>query len=66
MEISIAVLTVVIIKCAGMVGSLGLSFLFICWPINDKPTTKTQYFIWAIVNIIVAILIFTNLVTFTR
>lgn len=64
-EISVSLVVIGILKTFLLLACAGLTYMFICWPINDQPTSKTQHIIWAIVVSFIATNIFTNLITWS-
>lgn len=48
-------------KVIAAVALASVSSLFFLWPINDRPTSKTQVVLWIVFNVVVCSLLFGNL-----
>ena len=65
MSISVSAIVIGILKTFVMLVIEGFTYMIICWPINDQPTSKTQHTIWAIVLVFIAINLFTDYITWS-
>lgn len=57
-EVSIASLFIVVVKLLGLIVVAIFSAVIVLWPVSEQPVSKTQKVIFAIVNIIAALIMF--------
>ena len=62
--ISFAGLFIVVVKLLGLLVVAAFSAVIVLWPVSEQPVSKTQKVIFAIVNIIAALIMF-GIVKFT-
>jgi hypothetical protein len=66
MDISILKFLEGCMKAMFFFGGSGFLALWCLWPINDQPTSKTQWALWVMLVALLAVFMFTNWITFKR